>query len=108
MRSLAADAACAAASVLNGACDWPLRPPAALFFTYQTRLERFSGTVTLNLSNRVWYVKNNAAGGRNGQSQAPFNTLAAAQAASAASDLIFAYTGGRAKNRHAARLPPRK
>jgi hypothetical protein len=50
-------------------------------------------SVTLNLSNRVWYVKNNAAGGGNGQSQSPFNTLAAAQAASAASDILFVYNG---------------
>ncbi|HXH91482.1 MAG TPA: putative Ig domain-containing protein, partial [Thermoanaerobaculia bacterium] len=52
-----------------------------------------TGTVTLNLVNRVWYVKNNAAGGGNGQSQSPFNTLAAAAAASAASDIIFVYNG---------------
>jgi hypothetical protein len=51
-----------------------------------------TGTVTLNLANRVWYVKNNGAAG-NGQSQSPFNTLAAAQGASAASDIIFVYNG---------------
>jgi hypothetical protein len=51
-----------------------------------------TGTVTLNLANRVWYVKNNGAAG-NGQSQSPFNTLAAAQTASTASDIIFVYNG---------------
>src|SRR5213592_1940470 len=44
MMSLAIDAACAAASVLKGDCDWPL-PAAPLFFTYQTRFARFSVTV---------------------------------------------------------------
>ncbi len=49
-------------------------------------------TVTLTLANRVWFVKNNGAAG-NGQSQSPFNTLAAAQTASAAGDTIFVYNG---------------
>ena len=52
-----------------------------------------NGTVTLNLLNRVWYVKNNAAGGGNGQSQSPFITLVAAQTASTAGDIIFVYDG---------------
>jgi hypothetical protein len=51
-----------------------------------------NGTVTLNLANRVWYVKNNG-GGTNGQSQSPFTTLAAAAAASTANDIIFVYNG---------------
>ena len=49
-------------------------------------------TVNLTLANRVWYVKNNG-GGTNGQSQSPFTTLAAAQAASLAGDTIFVYNG---------------
>jgi hypothetical protein len=53
-----------------------------------------AATVTLNLANRVWYVKNNAAGGGNGQSQSPFNTLATAGGtASTANDIIFVYNG---------------
>jgi large repetitive protein len=56
-----------------------------------------TGTVTLNLSNRVWYVKNNGSNG-NGQSQSPFNSLAnftnaARIAPDAASDIIFVYNG---------------
>ena len=51
-----------------------------------------SATVTLTLANRVWFVKNNGAAG-NGQSQSPFNTLAAAQTASAAGDIIYVYNG---------------
>ncbi|MEA2568906.1 MAG: hypothetical protein QOI24_907, partial [Acidobacteriota bacterium] len=51
-----------------------------------------TGTVTLNLAGRVWYVKNNGAAG-NGQSQSPFNSLAAAQTASAAGDIIYVYNG---------------
>jgi hypothetical protein len=51
-----------------------------------------AATVNLTLANRVWYVKNNGAAG-NGQSQNPFNTLAAAQAASLAGDIIYVYNG---------------
>jgi hypothetical protein len=51
-----------------------------------------AATVNLTLANRVWYVKNSGAAG-NGQSQNPFNTLAAAQAASLAGDTIFVYNG---------------
>jgi len=51
-----------------------------------------AATVNLTLANRVWYVKNNG-GGTNGQSQSPFTTLAAAQAASVAGDIIFVYNG---------------
>ncbi len=50
-------------------------------------------TVTINLANRVWYVKNNAPGGGNGQSQSPFNTLVAAQNASTVDDIIYVYFG---------------
>ena len=50
-------------------------------------------TVTVNLKSRVWYVKNNAAGGGQGRSNDPFNTLAAAQTASLAGDYIFVYGG---------------
>ncbi len=42
--SFAVDAAAAAARVVNGDCDWPFVPP-PLFFTFQTRLVRFSVTV---------------------------------------------------------------
>ena len=49
-------------------------------------------TVSLTLTNRVWYVKNNGAAG-NGQSQSPFNTLAAAQAASLTNDILYVYNG---------------
>jgi hypothetical protein len=49
-------------------------------------------TVTLTLANRVWFVKNNGAAG-DGRSHLPFNTLAAAQTASAAGDTIFVYNG---------------
>jgi len=56
-----------------------------------------TGTITLNLSNRVWYV-NNAAGGGNGQSQSPFNSLlsfsnSARITPDAANDIIFVYNG---------------
>ncbi len=50
-------------------------------------------TVTINLAGRVWYVKNDAAGGGSGQSHSPFNTLTAAQTASTANDHVFVYFG---------------
>ncbi|MBV9070854.1 MAG: S-layer family protein [Acidobacteria bacterium] len=49
-------------------------------------------TVTLTLANRVWFVKNNGGAG-DGRSHLPFNTLAAAQTASAAGDIIYVYNG---------------
>jgi hypothetical protein len=51
-----------------------------------------NGTATLTLAGRVWYVKNNGAAG-NGQSQSPFQTLAAGVAASTANDSLFVYRG---------------
>lgn len=42
-----------------------------------------TGTVTINVSALVWYVKNDAPAGGNGTSTAPFNTLTAAQNAPA-------------------------
>ena len=54
-----------------------------------------TGTVVLTLANRVWYVKDNGGAG-NGQSQTPFNTLAAVQAAATANDIIFMYAGNTA------------
>jgi hypothetical protein len=52
-----------------------------------------TGTVTINRKERVWYVKNDAPAGGQGRSNAPFNTLAAAQAPSNTNDYIFVYFG---------------
>ena len=52
-----------------------------------------AATVTINLVDRVWYVKNDAGGGGNGRSNLPFNTLASAQTASTANDYIFVHLG---------------
>ena len=49
-------------------------------------------TVTITVANRVWYVNNAVANG-DGRSTTPFNTLAAAQTASAVNDVIFVHTG---------------
>jgi hypothetical protein len=64
-------------------------------FSYQVTdgQDTVTRTVTINLKSRVWYVKNNAAGGGQGRSNDPFNTLAAAQTASLAGDYIFVYFG---------------
>ncbi len=64
-------------------------------FQYQVTdgMATVTRTVTINLKSRVWFVKNNAAAGGTGGSQAPFNTLAAAATASVAGDYIFVYGG---------------
>jgi len=56
-----------------------------------------TGTVTLNLAGRVWYVKNNVANG-NGQSQSPFNstsnfTNGARATPDKPGDIIYIHTG---------------
>ncbi len=77
----------------------PANPAAAAItsdsFTYtvtSNSVTSATATVSLTLANRVWYVKNNGAAGI-GQSQSPFNTLAAAEAASTAGDIIYIYNG---------------
>ncbi|MBI5664349.1 MAG: hypothetical protein HZC49_04570 [Nitrospirae bacterium] len=49
-------------------------------------------TVTINLAERVWFVRNNAGAGQ-GNDQAPFQTLAQAETASDVNDTIFVYSG---------------
>ncbi len=51
-----------------------------------------TGTVTINVKNRVWYVRNNTSG-TSGRSHDPFATIAAAESASAAGDTIYIFTG---------------
>ena len=52
-----------------------------------------TGTLTLAVgAPKIWYVKNDAVAG-DGRSSTPFNTLAAAVAASAANDWIYVFTG---------------
>jgi hypothetical protein len=51
-----------------------------------------TGTVTINLSNIVWYV-NSAAGAGDGRSNTPFNTLAAAATPSGSGSYIYVHTG---------------
>ncbi|HJW93094.1 MAG TPA: Ig-like domain-containing protein, partial [Thermoanaerobaculia bacterium] len=48
--------------------------------------------VTITLTNRVWYAKNNVANGT-GTSSSPFNTLAGANTASAANEFIYVFNG---------------
>jgi hypothetical protein len=57
-----------------------------------------NGLVTLNLANRVWYVRNNAAGGGDGRSHSPFNstsnfTNGARATPDKPSDIIFVHRG---------------
>jgi large repetitive protein len=52
-----------------------------------------TGTVTINLSNLVWYV-NSSGGNGDGRSHNPFNTLASAATASAANSYIYVHSGG--------------
>jgi hypothetical protein len=52
-----------------------------------------TGTVTINVGTVVWYVDDSKLSAGNGQSTAPFNTLAAANSAAAANSIIFLYQG---------------
>lgn len=60
-------------------------------FTYTVAGE--TATVTINLAERIWYVRNNATAAPLGNDQAPFTTLAAAAAVADANDTIFVFTG---------------
>jgi hypothetical protein len=74
-------------------------PPAGLIgtdtFTYSVSdgAASATGTVTIHIFNRGWYVNNTTAPGGLGRSTDPFNTLAAAQSASVAGDTIYIFTG---------------
>jgi hypothetical protein len=52
-----------------------------------------TGTVTLSVPERVWYVKNDAPAPGDGRDSTPFATLAQAQSASAVGETIFVYRG---------------
>ena len=52
-----------------------------------------SNTVTITVGTLVWYVNNTAAAGGNGESSAPFNTLASAGSTAGANSIIFLYQG---------------
>ena len=47
----------------------------------------------VNITNMVWYVKNNVAGAGTGHFNDPFKTLASASGASSAGEYIFVYNG---------------
>ena len=51
------------------------------------------GTVTINLSNIVWYV-NGSGGAGDGRSHSPFNTLNAAATPSGSTHIIYVHSGG--------------
>jgi len=59
------------------------------------------GTVTIETAGCVWYVNNSAAGNA-GTSNAPFDTLAQAETASAADDSIYVYDGDNTTTGYAA------
>ncbi|MFC2015154.1 Ig-like domain-containing protein [Chloroflexota bacterium] len=52
-----------------------------------------TGTVTITILEKVWYVDNTASAGGKGTSSDPFNTLAEAEAAARTDDIIFIFTG---------------
>jgi VCBS repeat-containing protein len=56
-----------------------------------------TATVTISVTNRVWYVNNTAAMG-DGRSSSPFSALASAQGASAIGDYIYVHTGDTTSN----------
>jgi hypothetical protein len=61
-------------------------------FVYRLTGGTGTGTVTLSLKARVWYVKSGAPAGGTGGSTSPFNSLAPLSAAKA-NDYIFVYLG---------------
>ncbi|HYM59677.1 MAG TPA: hypothetical protein VEZ11_02160, partial [Thermoanaerobaculia bacterium] len=71
--------------------------PSIVQYAASTGPATATGTVTLNLANRVWYVRNSAGAG-NGQSQSPFNTLSQAATSSTPNDIIFVYRGDGTSN----------
>ena len=60
-----------------------------------THGESATGTVTIVVSNMVWYVQNNATGAHDGRSGSPFSTLASAESASGSGpgDFIYVFKG---------------
>jgi len=54
-----------------------------------------SATVTVTLTERIWFVNNSGAGAGAGTRLAPFPTLAEAEAASDENDTIFVFAGNR-------------
>lgn len=52
-----------------------------------------TGAVTVNVLSPVWYVDDSAAAGGTGRSTAPFQTLAQAQNASTAGNVIYLFSG---------------
>ncbi len=52
-----------------------------------------SATVTISVGTVVWYVNDALTAAGNGESTAPFNTLAAANSAAGANSIIFVYQG---------------
>ncbi|HWT14739.1 MAG TPA: Ig-like domain-containing protein [Patescibacteria group bacterium] len=52
-----------------------------------------NAVITMNRSDRAWYVNNAAAAGGDGTSATPFDTLVEAQTASLVNDTIFVYFG---------------
>jgi hypothetical protein len=62
-------------------------------FTYTVAGDPVPATVTINLAERVWYVRNTDIGVNPGNDQAPFTTLAQAVTAADLNDTIFVFTG---------------
>ncbi len=62
-------------------------------YTVSNALTSDTATVSITVSERVWFVDNTAAAGGTGRHSAPFDTLAEAEAASSANDYIYVYYG---------------
>jgi Putative Ig domain/Bacterial Ig domain len=88
----------------NAAGGWSYIPAAgfagtATFpFTIASNGAQAASSVSIVVTNKVWYVRNNAGGGGTGLSTSPFNTLTAAETASAAGDYIYVHNGDNTTN----------
>jgi hypothetical protein len=92
-------ASAGAVVVVNSDGTFTYVPPAGFTggtdsFTYNVSdgASMTTGTVTITVKSRVWYVRNNT-GGTSGRSHDPFATLAAAEAAATPGDTIYVFTG---------------
>ncbi len=82
---------------MNSAGTFTYQPPVGFTgndtFTFQVSdgFTTSSGTATIAVANRVWYVNDNDGTNGNGTSTSPFNTLASVHGASGSGDYIFLY-----------------
>ncbi len=69
-------------------------------YTVSDGIGTATGTVTINVAQKVWYVKNDAPAGGDGRSATPYNTLASAISASGVGDTVYVAAGNGTGTNH--------